>query len=430
MKRILYTMIALLTFTAANAQEFGKPQQAFPNASGIQFTAPAAASQAANVSLNAPSKAEQDDNGIIYDVPAGTRVDCMTHYQSWFVSWGSLFGMPCEGKPTHYIVDDNYLYLYNPIITDIFGPNFIESYIKGEKTEDGRYLFTLPQPIYTEEVDGVEVLYYLNSLVINDEGSYIIAEDNSVTFAIREDGSVELDPAINVDDNDATRCIGATDIDGKWNGFGNTRMTYQKLNYTEPTPPGSDVEINTWTFSYCDIVYDSEGQQQYGETFNTKDVNIGIKGNEIWIQGLGDFYLPDAWAHGTFDGTTVTLDTYLGISDVVGQCSFLLGNNYLELGSPIVAPTFTYYPETATLVCNSDIVLNPNDWFIYSLKVYGQPSFQGDPAGVNKIGNDESIATVKWFDMMGREVDNPTDGIFIRQTKYSSGKQVVTKECR
>lgn len=493
----------------------------------------------------------QQDAGIIYDSPAGKRVECMTNFDSWFVINGSLWGTAIAGKPTHYIVgNDNCLYLYNPIVTAPFGNKPIGSYIKGEKS-DGKYLFKFPQPVYSEYVEGEEVVYYMNSLVYNTtDKTYDIASDNSIAFAIRDNGSVEFDTPIIANESDYSRCIGTTDANGKWNGFGNMRMTYTKFNYTAPVPPGNDVQVNAWTMTYSEMVDDGE-TLQYGQT-KTKEVYVGFKGTDIWIKGLGDSYLPDAWAHGTISGATVTLDTYLGISESAGQHAFLYCADLTEFDG-FTDVTFTYDAAAETLTCANDLVVNPNDWFYYTLVKYGWPTIKrerieyttlkpkaplaienfhvlrpldgytmltvylsaeningqplnetnlyyqimlptgepytfdpldhttlteaitdvpytltqgiatgeangrnlfifslgltnigarmiykdetGDyysditwydpsnaPDGIDDIENDETVATIRWFYIMGREVANPTTGVYIQNIVYTSGK--------
>lgn len=49
-------------------------------------------------------------------------------------------------------------------------------------------------------------------------------------------------------------------------------------------------------------------------------------------------------------------------------------------------------------------------------------------SGVDKVGLDKEIAKVVYFDLAGREVVNPANGLYIQHTTYTDGTTVSTKK--
>ncbi len=225
-----------------------------------------------------------EDNGIITEQPAGTRVNCYTTFISWFVLNNSLYGTNLEGKPTHYVIgDDGCLYLYNPIILQPFGGVQTGSYIKGEKDGD-EYLFKFPQPIASVTGDdGEEQLLYVNymNIAYDDEGSsyYKVADTNEYRFKILDNGAVEAYPTLNGSGESGNtlidNVIGYTDADGEWQGFANNGMIYTAFT-PNPHDIPENATIQDWTMTY----YNESGQQL------ASDVNVVISGNDVWVKGF------------------------------------------------------------------------------------------------------------------------------------------------
>ena len=307
------------------------------------------------------------DSGIITEAPAGSRTEAQIWFLSWFVTGGALGGTELAGKPSHYILgDDDCLYLYNPIILDPFGPDQMDSYIKGEKNGD-RYVFKFPQPVCETNVDGEMVTLYINRSVLTEDGTYsaVSGEDNKAEFMIDDNGLCQLVEPLNTLDEEGnmgfSNCIALFDAEGIWQGFGNLRsMQYYPFTYVAPGEPGSDVVIDVWEIRY----WDSEGKNP-----TTAQLNIGIKDNDIWIQGLADKYLPGSWIHGVIDGDKITLDRYIGYAAPVGQYAFVLNTD----GVTVMSATLTYDAENCVISDECDLVINPNEWFSYNLQYYYQP---------------------------------------------------------
>ncbi len=50
-----------------------------------------------------------------------------------------------------------------------------------------------------------------------------------------------------------------------------------------------------------------------------------------------------------------------------------------------------------------------------------------DPSNVGSVGPDKEIMDMKFFDMQGREVVNPSKGIYVKTVKYSDGSVKTSK---
>ena len=123
--------------------------------------------------------------------------------------------------------------------------------------------------------------------------------------------------------------------------------------YTEPTKPDlvelpEGVETETWTL--CALNADGDVDVP---------VQIGIDGTDMYIQGLGLDFVPDAWVKGTIDGETVTFpagqfmgtySSYYGDYDV-----YFFGYSQEDGLKDIV---FTYDAENGRLATDGFIMLN------------------------------------------------------------------------
>lgn len=301
---------------------------------------------------------------IIYEAPVGEKVECMTNVLAWAVVSGGLMGMPFAGKPMHYILsDDGCIYVYNAVVLSPFSGRQMNTYIKGIKDGDD-YLFTFPQPIYEESVEGGTQTWFLNRLkkVRDDEdhSTYVLADDNTLRMKINADGSLETSQPLDADID----LIG-TLVNDEWNGFGNLKMRYDVANFVAAEPP-ADLETADAEMKYID----AENQSR------TSYLKVGISGNDVWIKGLGMEAVPEAWAHGVINGNSVTFDTYMGLSEIYGQYVFLFGCDYegtpVEESIGLVTPEFTFDRENMSMSCNSNLCLNANNWFYYGFHQFQQ----------------------------------------------------------
>ena len=149
--------------------------------------------------------------------------------------------MPLAGKPLHYVLTDDELYLYNTMTINPYGGVQTESYIRGTKIENDIYRFSFPQAVYDHAEKGKVETWYLNHLTTvidqeNQSGTYAInTEENYADFRIEENGNLVW---VNCpDENDASTAIGMTDEQGIWTGFANIRRPYLAFDNRPPLPP-------------------------------------------------------------------------------------------------------------------------------------------------------------------------------------------------
>ncbi len=358
------------------------------------------------------------DNGIIRQAPEGTTVKCQSDFLSYFVVDNGLSGMPLAGKPLHYVIgNDGNLYLYNIITLQPYGGQQTSSYIVGTPSGENTWKFSFPQPIYENVENGKQEIWYLNYLYTyvdpeTQSASYLPYEqDNSVQFMIDEDGNAvwlsgNEDPEV-----DNGFAIGASRPDGTWTGFANVnRCIYQKFTLEAPEIDSNEYEI--WK-----LTTGPHNQR------TSRNVNVYIDGNDIWIKGFSKTYLPNAWAHGVINGKTITFDPFIGECEPIGQYLFLYGYTDSKGRTDL---TFKYYPEEKGMTCNSEYIINPNQFFYYACEVYEYPSLEFIGSGINEI-NSDAVVSEEWYSLDGIRVDNPSKGIFIRRSILDSGKTEYSK---
>ena len=186
------------------------------------------------------------------------------------------------------------------------------------------------------------------------------AEENKISFIIDADGNCK--PAR---EEDADYLVGAADEDGKWNGFGNVRMEYSKVDF-KAYEPEEGVEIQDWIMEYS-----KGGSDQRLIT----DVKVAIKDADIWVQGFSQIYCPGAWAHGTIDNeNNILFDPYLGVAESVGQYAFVYGGFVNSTSNQIFPFEMTYNREEKKITSELlDLLINPNQVFYYTLENFVEP---------------------------------------------------------
>lgn len=401
-----------MAMSAAYALDFNPSKTSL----GINTTFPT--EKASVASSTAASNVRHEVAGedeIIYEAPEGERVELMTRVLGWVLDYnGNVYGTEFAGKPAHYILtEDDCIYLFNSTVIDPFGPKMMNTYIKGVKDGD-EYLFTFPQAVYTsEDENGDTKVWYLNNLRIQeyDDGynEYVVADDNSIRMRINEDGSLEAPSTL---DEDKNHCVGVL-VDGKFNGFGSVRMLYRAFNFEAAFPP-SDAQL-------CD----AELKYTYYGSTTSADLNYCIVDNDIWIQGLGLYLLPYDWAHGTIDGDNVLLDQYLGFTEDYNQYVFVRGYNDENLDLHDVE--FSYNRDELTLTAKTQFCINPNNEFCYPFIRILDGVITLTPAGVEDVMLTNGESQIEWYDMLGRKVENPEKGIFIRVASDTKGNRTAKK---
>lgn len=324
----------------------------------------------------------QDLGSPITEAPNGEYVPCYVEYSMcWYMTAGGVAGLPLMGKPMHYVLtDDNEVYLYNPIFLRPFAGDSKQlcSYIKGTLKE-GKVTFRFPQPAGEVDVYGngkVIVPAYYNKMVPGEGGkSYVpvIDEANYITYDMDDDGNLTM---VNMDDMSQGIFGLSTDNEAwiadqntSWIGTGAWQWNAKVIDPTPLTPP-ADMEIKRWIMKD-----DSRGKIL---------VNVGVDGEDFWIQGLSKTYLPDAWAKGKIDGNTVTFPfcEYIGEATTVGEYVWLAAVlfdedlEYDEDGNAVISPShlfdlqFEVSEDFTVLTAKKRIVINPNTIIYYALESY------------------------------------------------------------
>ncbi len=132
---------------------------------------------------------------------------------------------------------------------------------------------------------------------------------------------------------------------------------------TVEAPEGLQTE--QWTFL---------AQDRYSEDVEAP-VNVGIDGNDMYIQGLCE-YFPEAWVKGTIDGTKVTFAPGQYFGSIDGD-DFFFGAYDFEGSGKIIAATFDYDAAAGKLATEDYLVLNGEEektwmynyfWYVEILK--------------------------------------------------------------
>ena len=114
------------------------------------------------------------------------------------------------------------------------------------------------------------------------------------------------------------------------------------------TPP-SDLVTQEYTLSGLDF----ESEEEFELV-----VNIGIDGNNIYIQGIAaDYYLPEAWVAGTINDNTIILPK-----------NQFLGNALDNEQYPVYFTALADDIDDATLTINEDRTITTTDWIILNSK--------------------------------------------------------------
>ena len=137
--------------------------------------------------------------------------------------------------------------------------------------------------------------YGLKLARIKIDGSidkYTVQSKGSVTFTIDGDDltleGTSGDPGNNI--FDALGLVYTNAYEGEWSYYldYNTVMHYKDVHAVEP-PEGLETEVYS-------MEYENSGHL----------VNVGISGREVYVQGVSETRLPEAWMHGTINGRKLT----------------------------------------------------------------------------------------------------------------------------
>lgn len=257
-----------------------------------------------------PEKSQVYDN-IVSDQPEGTlhAADIRNGYYTYSF-WGYIMGGAYSGSVGTYVVTDDAIYLKNPF--NGFNTN---SWLRIDKTADGKYVARLPQPIYEEN----GVTYYASHLKLTstDDGGKTFVAD---TTAAGSDAYYSYDKGVlsMVDSTyDASGfpsgAVGLTDADGNWYGYLDAAVVIKPNTYHKAVVPDgaqySKYALESNSYSAYDI---GKGFQESNDTTNAL-VDVARFNDSIYINNPYSKD-PTSWIKGIVKGGKATfLPQYVGI---------------------------------------------------------------------------------------------------------------------
>ena len=306
----------------------------------------------------APQMAPEDDiANIISERPEGEYVPIEMGVKAYVLSWGQIFGMQAMSKSTHYIINGDDIYLFNPIWINLFNNNVANTYLKG-KVVGNEVVVSLPQPYWVNPSNNS--VYYANRLVTieDEEGSHMgVDPDPEVANEIRFEFT---DGNLTWVTGDNSVMLGLLDSEGTFGGYCGYDIDMIVHDTTVQTPP-ENLETEKWVFKSKSTAY---------------FVDLGFDGNDVWVKGFASKY-PELWAKGYIDGETVVFPRqYFGIGEDVLQYLYLVGgvNTPDDTDSSLHDLVFSYNADANTMTSPDQIlVINPNNIIYYAVESYKAP---------------------------------------------------------
>lgn len=298
---------------------------------------------------------EEDIANIITERPEGEYVPVEMGVKAYFLSAYGMTGIQALSKATHYIINGDDIYLFNPIWTNLFNNNVTNTYLKG-KVVGNEVVVSLPQPYWLNPKNNS--VYYANRLVtIEDENGshYGVDPDPEVANEIRFDFT---DGNLTWVTGDNSVMFGLLDSEGTFGGYCGYDIDMVVHDTTVQTPPET-LETEKWVFKSAS-----------GSHF----VDLGFDGEDVWVKGFASKY-PELWAKGYIDGETVVFPRqYFGIGEDILQYLYLVGGVLDDHDSSLHDLVFAYDADANTMTSPEQIlVINPNNIIYYAVESYKAP---------------------------------------------------------
>lgn len=201
--------------------------------------------------------------------------------------------------------DGNTVYMANPLCSYP-----MDTYTKGTKTDKG-ISFPMPQPIYHYEQNGKQETFTVDLYMFdNTQGGYVPDRTPNRTFdlELQESGDYKFDyVGVHTDSSMmgtyyyTDYCLGLTE--GSTSDYlGISELTLRLIPFD-----------NTMVQAPADLATE---QYQFTYGYSGHYVNIGIKGEDIYIQGMNE-YQPENWVKGTIKDNVASFPSmqYLGVAD-------------------------------------------------------------------------------------------------------------------
>lgn len=308
--------------------------------------------------LRAPFKAS-----AITEQPEGDYLILSRSGEAYGASFFGVLYASVSGKVAEVVFgSDGKVYMKN-IITQFDTGGWIVGTLSGSTIT-----FTMPQAIYEENGE----TYYATMMKLSADGStYEKDKSQQLTFTYnKKNGTITSASSLATGD-----CVvGLTDVDGGWTGFADWNMTFKPV-IDKPAEAPAGLETTEYALSGPGIV---------GSL-----VQVGFKDNEVWVKGIYAG-LPDAWIHGTINGSKVTFPSgqYLGADFESGYFQYFVSANaeevyddyyddtYTEYSLSKADITFDYDPETRELTNSSCFLINAGDEVVNYAAVYDEASLK------------------------------------------------------
>lgn len=288
---------------------------------------------------------------IITAQPAGTLIDPAygSSAQTWMVSGGMLGTFKNSGYATKIVRTDNAIYVQN-MITELGIPDY---WVKGDIESDGTVVFRFPQHIYHRDATdtAIEIDYYIGQLTPTLEGSTVklVAVEGQTDMRMKLEGDrlTQIIPEIAGDLGAYSGVVGACFADGSFRGFGEKGISYRLTSPMLSLPPAS-LQTKPYIFEYTD---GSDDPQR-------RTVQIGVDGNDVWIQGVNQF-ISTSWIKGTLaDGKVTFGSSYTGVYE-----NFLTYVTGLSADTKALVSPFTLSVNGTGYTADQTLLVNIGDEF-------------------------------------------------------------------
>lgn len=298
--------------------------------------------------------------GPIYDQPAGTEAFYTRSGSAYYVLWGYVYSDDFSGSIGNVVTDGNTVYFKN-IISQFPEGTWTKGTINGSTIEidfPQAYLSLSGETYYTYMLgyDATEQWF------MPTDDQKLVLNYNAATGAITtpEGSAFYYGETI----------VGLCTEGGEWQGYADWNMTYEKVTDELVQAPA---DLKT---------------EQYALTANGYEgslVNVGIQGNDIYVQGL-HANLPESWVKGTINGNKVSFKTgqYLGPDESINYHTYLMsatseekydedyGEWYTEYTLTDADITFDYDPATKRLSQGTTFLVNAAKDKVYYVSAFSE----------------------------------------------------------
>ncbi len=312
---------------------------------------------------------------IVYDTPAGAKSMKSKSGKYYGNSlWGILEG-ESNGIPCVVVEGDDTFWIYNPY-TSLDTKTWLKGDIEGDKVT-----FKLPQAIYADS-DGVNDYVYVAQMCYfqwtsdsHEEGLYYPYEGNTEMVFLKEDGKWVMQQPEEVNEHPVIMAVVAAD-DGTWCAYSEWNTVIENFSEETVNVP-SGLQIEPWALTSLNREYDAYNAGML--------VNVGIEGNDIYMQGLSSV-MPDAWIKGSIENDKVIFPSrqYLGADEMANMFGFFFGAKEEEAyneewGFSYFETTLTeslvfdYDADAKTLRTDGTIVINRGDKGVSTSAMFSAP---------------------------------------------------------